>query len=296
MLESMTAYGSAEVDINNTRLTIEIKSVNHRFFEARIKMPYSMAKIDPAIRKILKEKLIRGSVDCYIKSAKICQDDLNSAESITVDTDLLSQYIKALEEIKIKFNINDTIKISDVLRIPNLFVNEEKSFSNDELEKKLLKTIEKCTVHVLDMQKKEGIELKTVIEKNLDNIDVYVSKIKEGSADLLNNSFIKLKDRITKLLSNSEISEDRIITEAGIIAEHLDITEEIDRLHSHIKQFRHELSNSNDVGRKLDFIIQEINREINTIASKSEEKEITYYCVESKSIIEKIREQVQNVK
>lgn len=296
MLESMTAYGSAEVDINNTRITIEIKSVNHRFFEARIKMPYSMAKIDPAIRKILKEKLIRGSVDCYIKSAKICQDDLNIPDSITVDTELLSQYIKALEEIKTKFNITDTIKISDVLKIPNLFLNEEKVFSNDELEKKLLRTVEKCAVHVLEMQRKEGVELKTVIEKNLDNIDIYVSKIKKGSVDLLNKSFIKIKDRITKLLANSEISEDRIITEAGIIAEHLDVTEEIDRLHSHIKQFRHELNNNNDVGRKLDFIIQEINREINTIASKSEEKDIVYYCVEAKSIIEKIREQVQNVK
>lgn len=296
MLESMTAYGSAEVDINNTRITIEIKSVNHRFFEARIKMPYSMAKIDPAIRKILKEKLIRGSIDCYIKSAKICQDDLNIPDSITVDTELLSQYIKALEEIKTKFNITDTIKISDVLKIPNLFLNEEKVFSNDELEKKLLRTVEKCAVHVLEMQKKEGVELKTVIEKNLDNIDIYVSKIKKGSVDLLNKSFIKIKDRITKLLANSEISEDRIITEAGIIAEHLDVTEEIDRLHSHIKQFRHELNNNNDVGRKLDFIIQEINREINTIASKSEEKDIVYYCVETKSIIEKIREQVQNVK
>ncbi|MEI6092787.1 MAG: YicC/YloC family endoribonuclease [bacterium] len=296
MLESMTAYGSAEIDINNNHLTIEIKSVNHRFFEARLKMPYSMGKIDPAIRKLLKEKLVRGSVDCYIKTTKISKDETNCIESITVDTDLLSQYIKALEEIKVKFNISDNIKISDVLKIPNLFINEEKSFSDEELEKKILKTIEKCLGQVLEMQKKEGAELKKVIDKNLDIIDDYVVKIKDGSKDLLNNSFIKIKDNLTKLLSSSDISEDRILTEAGILAEHIDVTEEIDRLNSHIKQLRYELNNNTDVGRKLDFIIQEVNREINTIASKSEEKDVIYHCVETKSIIEKIREQVQNVK
>ncbi len=296
MLESMTAYGSSEVDINNTRFTIEIKSVNHRFFEARIKMPYSMAKIDPAIRKILKDKLIRGSVDCYIRPVKICQEECSGTEAVTVDHSLLSQYIKAIDDIKIKFNLQDTIKISDIIRIPNIFVTEERNFSDEELGKKLLSAIEKCANSVIEMQKKEGAALKEVIDKNLLAIESYIVRITDGSKDLLDTTFNRIKEKMEKLLANAEISQDRLLTEAGILAEHFDITEEIDRLKSHIKQFRDELNKSTDVGRKLDFIVQEINREINTIASKAEEKDIVYNCVESKAIIEKIREQIQNVK
>ncbi|MCX6112067.1 MAG: YicC family protein [Proteobacteria bacterium] len=296
MLESMTAYGFSEVDINNTRFTIEIKSVNHRFFEARIKMPYSMAKIDPAIRKILKDKLIRGSVDCYIRPAKICQEECSGTEAVIVDYNLLSQYIKAIDDVKLKFKLQDAVKISDILRIPNIFVTEERNFSDEELGKKLLSAIEKCSDSVIEMQKKEGSALKTVIDKNLLTIEDYISKIIDGSKDLLEHTLDKIKEKLVKLLSNTEISEDRILTEAGILAERFDISEEIDRLKSHIKQFRDETNKSTDVGRKLDFIVQEINREINTIASKAEEKDIVYCCVESKAVIEKIREQIQNVK
>ena len=296
MLESMTAYGYCEVDINNTRFTIEIKSVNHRFFEARVKMPYSMSKFDPAIRKILKDKLGRGSVDCYIKTSKICLDDPNCSGAVTVDQNLLAQYMKILDEIKFKFKISEPIKMSDIISIPDIFVTEEKVVLDESIEKELLASMEICAKSVVEMQRVEGTALKVVIENNLRSIEDFVSKITENSKGLLEHTLEKIKDKLQKLLASTQISEDRLLTEAGILAEKLDISEELDRLKSHIKQFRDELQSNSDVGRKLDFIVQEINREINTIASKAEDKDIVYYCVESKALIEKIREQIQNVK
>jgi uncharacterized protein (TIGR00255 family) len=296
MLESMTAYGSSEVDINNTRFTIEVKSVNHRFFEARLKMPYSMMKMDPAIRKVLKSKLVRGSVDCYIKPAKINMEESGGTETVTLDTNLLAQYVKLLDDIKFKFKIGDTLKMSDIVRIPNLFMVEEKGLSEEELNTKLMKAVEKCADGVLEMQRKEGLALKTATDKNLDIIEGYVSKISSNTEGLLEKTKEKMNEKLAKVLANTEISEDRILIEAGILAERLDTTEEIDRLKSHIGQFRDELNSNDEVGRKLDFIVQEINREINTIASKTDDKDIVYVCVESKSVIEKIREQIQNVK
>jgi len=297
MLESMTAYGSTDVEFCNIKATIEIRSVNHRFFECRAKMPSYMYKVETTIRKILKDKLVRGSLDLFVRSSRSTCQNAETLEALELDDVLLSQYVKILADVKNKYKIDGDLKISDVIRIPNIFMTNEKDLTMDFLDKHLLPAVEKCADSVLEMQKKEGQALKTVINKNLDEVEKNVSFIEKRTGDHFEETYKKALDKLNKILSSVDISKDKIVTEAGLIANRLDISEELDRLKSHIEQFREtEKGSTEPVGKKLDFIIQEINREFNTIASKSESKDIVYIAVESKTLVEKMREQIQNVK
>ncbi|MFH1224149.1 MAG: YicC/YloC family endoribonuclease [Pseudomonadota bacterium] len=297
MLESMTAFGSIDVECGNLKTTIEIRSVNHRFFECRMKAPSHIYKIENSVRNLLKEKLKRGSIDFFVKPCKSVSEDSSATETLEVDNGLLLQYIKTLASVKKKFKIKDELKLSDIIRLPNIFRSKDDEITSDFLEKHLLPSVAKCADSILEMQKKEGQALKTAIDKNINEIEKNIDVIGKNSVSHFEETYKKVSDRITSLLSNHEISKDRIAAEAGIIADRLDISEELDRLKSHIEQFRQtEKGNTEPIGKKLDFIIQEINREFNTIASKSENKDIVYTAVESKTLVEKIREQIQNVK
>ncbi len=298
MLESMTGFGSSDCTLKGHRFHVEIKSVNHRFFDARVKLPSSINRLDPRIRKTLKEKLIRGSVDCYIKISKTLESNSSSdsPEAVILDQKLLEQYINAIEKARGKFKIDEKIQISDLMRIPNLFTLEDTITDSDDTEKAILSCVKESIESIIKMQKLEGKATLDSMQQNIKNIEDNVKKIKKSTINSVEENTKKLFDKISNLLQNAEISKERILTEAGIIAERNDISEELDRLQSHLEQFINLLKNTKEAGKKLDFITQEINREINTVASKTEDNAVIYLCVECKSLAEKIREQIQNVK
>jgi len=292
MLESMTAYGTLDFELSGHKYTMEIRSVNHRFFEFKLRAPSYLYKFESLIRDSIKSKLQRGSVECYIKS------DKTSSPDIDVDYELMGEYIKSLNEAQAKFKIEGKIELADIIRLPNIFTTKEPEIVNDIVEKEIASSAESCSLLVKEMQKKEGEKLKAAMERHLIQIEKNTHQIESKSHDLFNISFNKIKERLKELLADSNIPTERITAEAGLMAERLDISEEVERLASHFAQFRETLNNKNSepVGKKLDFIVQEINREINTIASKAEDTNVVYTAVENKTLTEKIREQVQNVK
>lgn len=297
MIESMTAYGSVEFEHGTKKVFVELRSVNHRFFDLRVKSPAEIFKFEPDIRKVLKDKLERGSVDCFIKVRSVNDGTSEQPKKLSTDWELLQQYIYELKDIQRQHKIKGNIELPDILKLKDVFVLEEPEAETEGLKEKLIEQLQHCSDSILDMQRKEGSALKDVMTKTLLEIEKNTNTIESKTASLYGQYFEKLKEKIRTLTEGSQVSEDRLVTEAGILAERGDIREEIDRLHSHISQFRHELSNSKGpVGKKLDFIVQEINREINTIASKAEDKETVYLAVENKTLTEQIREQVQNVK
>ncbi|HOW17290.1 MAG TPA: YicC family protein, partial [bacterium] len=298
MIESMTAYGSIEFEHGNKKISLELRSVNHRFFDVRIKTPMELMSIEPDIRKVLRDKLERGSIDCFIriKTSVHTEVDADNSKELRVDWKLLEQYLESVKDIKYRLKIKGDLNIQDIIRLKDLFIAEEAQDKDRTLQTVILENLNTCVESVIKMRKEEGATLSTVMENLVSDIEQKTKIIEEKIKNAYKETFNKLKDKLASLLNNTQISMDRIVTEAGIMSERLDISEEIDRLHSHYSQFRNELkSSSSAVGKKLDFIVQEMNREINTIASKSEEKEVVYLAVEVKTLVEKIREQVQNV-
>ncbi len=299
MIESMTAYGSIEFEHGNKKISLELRSVNHRFFDVRIKTPMELMSIEPDIRKVLRDKLERGSIDCFIriKTSVNTEVETDNSKELKVDWKLLEQYLESVKDIKYRLKIKGDLNIQDIIRLKDLFIAEEAQDKDRTLQTVILENLNTCVESVIKMRKEEGATLSTVMENLVSDIEQKTKIIEEKIKNAYKETFNKLKDKLASLLNNTQISMDRIVTEAGIMSERLDISEEIDRLHSHYSQFRNELkSSSSAVGKKLDFIVQEMNREINTIASKSEEKEVVYLAVEVKTLVEKIREQVQNVK
>jgi len=298
MLESMTAYGTLDLALNNYRYTIEIRSVNHRFFEFKLRAPSYLYKFEPLIRDTIKSKLQRGSIECYIKSTKATGTTNNNEQEIDVDQALLGEYLSAIKDIQKKFKVKGELELKDIMRLPNIFTMKEPEIKDELIEKEIASAAGKCADIVKKMQKKEGEKLKGCMEQHLVEIEKNTSVISSKSEDLFKSSLEKIKNRLKELLADSNIPEERITVEAGLMAEKLDISEETERLKSHFSQFRETLENKNSepVGKKLDFIVQEINREINTIASKAEDTNVVYTAIESKTLTEKIREQVQNVK
>ncbi len=297
MIESMTAYGSIEFEHGTKKVSVELRSVNHRFFDLRIKSPAEIIKFESEIRKVLKDKLERGSIDCFIRVRTVSNGSSEQQKKLSVDRNLLQQYIDELKDLQREHKIKGSMELPDLIKLKDIFVLEEPDSDEEGLLPSLIKNMGKCADSVLEMQKKEGMSLKEAMTKNLSEIEKNTKTIESKADDLYKKYFEKLKEKIKLLTDSPQISDDRIVTEAGVLAERGDIREEIDRLYSHISQFKHELNNdTSSVGKKLDFIVQEINREINTIASKAEDKDTVYLAVENKTLTEKIREQVQNVK
>jgi uncharacterized protein (TIGR00255 family) len=290
MLESMTAYSSKNFKINDTDFTIEIKSLNSRFLDLKLKTPHVLNSFDIEIRNNIKKNLNRGYIECFIKIN-------NYKNNIKINHENLKKYFKIYKEIIKNNKLNDEVKLSDILKTPDLIKFEELEFKNATLKKKLIPKLDLCIKDLISMQKKEGSEIEKTFTYYLNSISKELEKIEKGFKSNKKAYFKKLKENLENLISNKNLSEEKIITEAAIIAEKLDIAEEIQRLKSHIKMLKSTVKNKDtQVGRKLDFITQELNREANTICSKTNLDKIKTSAIEIKNLIEKIKEQVQNVK
>ncbi len=287
----MTGFGRAESEIDCRKVTIEIKTVNHRFLDINIRIPRSLGFTEEMVRKAIKCNLDRGRVDVFINYTAAADE----AKNATPDMGLIGSYLEAAREAAKTTGLVDDLKLSDIVAIPDAIVIEEAPEDEEKQLALVREALDSALTALTDMRKKEGEELKANILECLDSLKEITASI-DSRKDIVSKEYAeKLKQRISELLGGSDIDEARFNTEVAYMADKADITEEVIRLGTHIKQFMAAVSDSAAMGRKLDFMVQEMNRELNTIGSKSQDINITNAVIEGKSMVEKIREQVQNI-
>jgi len=292
MIKSMTGYGKASFKNDELSINMEIKTVNHRFLDISIRMPTAFLEYEEAIRKVIRSSIKRGKVDVFVTVENISLFE----KQLLVDYQLLEKYIDVLGEIKQKYNVESAISLDHILRLPDIITIVEKENETKELETIFADICTEAVNKLVAMREKEGELLQKKITQNLTNLTRYLNELQSRYKEVEPKHFQRLRERISEIVQNKvEIDESRILMEAAILAEKANIQEEITRLESHCLQFQSVLEEDGAVGRKLDFIVQEMNREINTIGSKSGDFTINQYVVNMKSELEMIREQIQNI-
>lgn len=291
MVVSMTGFGRSKAESAQHAVTVEMKSVNHRFCEFTIRMPRQLLKLEDKIKKYLGQYIKRGRVEIFV----IIEGAGALKRSIHVDWNLIEDYYQFIKKIKEKYQLNGEIQISDFLRKEELITIEEREEENEELEKLVFKTIEEAVRNLLEMRRLEGEQLEKDLLIQLNKIQTVIKKIQSLAPKVSKHYQERLEKKVKEAVSNNEVDEARILSEVAILADKADINEECVRLASHIKQFSQLLEKDEPIGRRLDFIIQEMNREVNTIGSKANDSEIAANVIELKSCLEKMKEQVQNI-
>jgi len=291
MAKSMTGFGRGESQKDGKEFIVEIKSVNHRYSDFFIKLPRQFTFFEDRVREVAGKYISRGKIDIYISY----EDSGTESKEVLVDEPLLKAYIDAINLIKDKYGIKDDVGVSLFAKLPDVLRVENKNEDEEELWSILSEALEIALKSLVFMREKEGILLKESLLQKADFIESIIDEISKRSKDVVNEYKVKLENRIKELLEQNVVDETRLAMEVAIFADRCSIDEELVRLASHINQLRYILNEEELVGRKLDFLIQEMNREINTIGSKANDLSITKNVVEIKSEIEKMREQVQNL-
>lgn len=293
MLKSMTGYGKSEFLDNNYDLFFEIKSVNHKFLDIQIRMPYFLNFCEDSIKNLIKSKISRGRIDIFIRGSQTFTEE-NSI--MKVNYSLAKAYYDSYNKLSEFLGIENSVSLGHIIKNENVIEIKNEDINEDYLKCNVLKSIEKAMDELISMRISEGENLKEFFVNSLNVIEENVEAIKVESPTVLNNQIEKLRGKLKEFcgeLSESEIN--RLNTEVIFYTDKLDISEEIIRLGSHLKTFRKYLESKEPIGKKFEFLLQEINREINTIGSKSCNYAIANYVVEIKITIEKIREQIQNI-
>ena len=292
MIYSMTGYGRYEIEENERKIVVEMNAINHRYCDLNIRLPKTLSALEENIRKSLKEKLTRGKIEINISYYSMAQEDLE----VIVNEALATSYIEGLRQIGNHLNLEDNLTLKDLMQLSDVISIQKKAGDLECIEEILFKAIQGALQELLAMRGKEGEALKQDILNKSILLEQYLTSIEEQSPKVVLNYKAKLEARLATLLeSNDVIDQSRLATEVAIFADKCAIDEEITRFKSHIMQLRMILNEGGVVGRKLDFLMQEMNREVNTMGSKANDYEITRYVVELKNEIEKIREQVQNL-
>ena len=292
MLKSMTGFGRGESRNTDYNFNVEIKTVNHRYNDIIIRMPKHLNYLEEQIKSIIKSKINRGRVEVYIELEYSSESNID----IRIDMPLAKSYKSQLDSMMEELNIEDKVKLIHMLMFPEIIRKEKKEIEEDVLWQSLETALEIALDNVVNMRIKEGAILKKDMENQIFKIEEELLKIEERAPIVVIEYRDKLENRIAELLDGKiKVDEDRLNYEIAFFADKSDINEEVVRLKSHSNQFLDSLNESESVGRRLDFILQEMNREINTIGSKSDDLTISNCVVNIKSQLEKIREQVQNV-
>ncbi|MFZ5633391.1 MAG: YicC/YloC family endoribonuclease [Bacillota bacterium] len=291
MPRSMTGFGRGEAVGQGKKFSVELKSVNHRFAEVVLRMPKQYFLLEEKARRVILEKVSRGRVDGFVSVEQFDE----KIPAVKVDKALASSYYKAMRELLAELNIADPVRSDHIVALPGVFKVEEAAEDAGELWPVLEQAIRMAVNGLYEMREAEGNRLKYDLLARLDKIKKMTSDIEVRAPLVVEDYRVRLTQRLSEWLADSTLDIHRVMAEVVIFAEKSSITEEVVRLYSHISQARESLGVDGPVGRKLDFIIQEMNREINTIASKSGDIQISEAVVEFKSELEKIREQVQNL-
>ncbi len=290
MIYSMTGFGKAIATIKNCTYEIEVKSLNNRFVEVSLKLPSGLYSREYEIREAIRKKIRRGKLLFVVN----LQKQQGNTSTLTFDEEKVHALLDQLKELKKKFGIKGKLEIADLLNVKEMFSQDSETLSDEDFEA-FKGAINEALDNLLKMKMLEGTELASDLQSRLDKILGYLALIEKDFKENLKIYFEKTKERIQELVADVAKYNDRMEVELALLADKSDITEECVRLKSHIKYFKEALSNGDDVGRKLNFLCQELHREANTISSKSYGNEITYNSLLIKEEIERIREQVQNI-
>lgn len=291
MIKSMTGFGRCELSDESRKITVELKSVNHRYLDVNIKMPKKLNFFEAAIRTVLKEYIQRGKVDIYIGYEDLSEKTV----MVKYNAHIAEEYLKYFRQMAQKFDLEDDIRVSTLSRYPEVFSMEEQAMDEDELWTLLQTALRKACEQLAETRQQEGVRLKTDLSAKLQNILENVAKVEERAPEILSSYRQKLEERVYELLGDTQIDESRISAELVIFADKICTDEETVRLKSHVQSMMDTLESGEGIGRKLDFIAQEMNREANTILSKANDLETSNIAIELKTEIEKIREQIQNI-
>ena len=291
MVKSMTGFGRCEISEGDRKMTVEMKSVNHRYLDVAIKMPKKLNFFESAIRSLLKTYIQRGKVDVFIT-----YEDLSEANTtLRYNQALAAEYLKYLNQMAEEFHLEQDVKVSALSRYPEVLVMEEVQEDEEELWKLLEKAVKGACEQFVETRIREGENLKRDLLTKLDELLEHVAYVEERSPQIVAEYREKLTEKVKELLADTQMEESRIAAEVTIYADKICVDEEIVRLKSHIKHTKETLEKEDSVGRKLDFIAQEMNREANTILSKANDLEVSNHAIELKTGIEKVREQIQNI-
>ena len=291
MIMSMTGYGAAEGEFNGMKLTAELKSVNNRYLDTSVRLPRSFLFAEEALKGVVSAGVTRGKVDVFISVDSTGADTF----SIVVNRPLLESYIETLRGISEQYGLSFDLSAVSVSRLPDVLTVEKEEADRDAIAQALCGVLEEAVKSFNDMRAREGRKLEEDVRGRLEEIERLVAKVEAASPETVSAYRARLEAKLREVLGQSGIDETRILTEAAVFADKVAVDEETVRLRSHIAQMRDMLTAGSPVGRKLDFLIQEFNREANTIGSKCTDKEIAAIVVDLKSEIEKIREQIQNI-
>ena len=290
MVCSMTGFGRSEYLDDEKKIIIEIKSVNHRYCDISVKLPRTISRFEPEIRKRLKLYAERGKIDVFIT-----YQNLKTSETVKYNKEIAGEYMNYLKQIGEDFGLEEDIKPTVLARFPDVFSLEENYSAEDEEYADIQKVLDEAGKMFLESRQKEGENLAKDLLDKMDEIETLVNRIESMAPQIIEEYREKLTAKVQDILENKDIEEARIVQEVVIYADRVAVDEELVRLHSHIQAVRDILSEDKAVGRKLDFIVQEMNREANTTLSKSDTKEVTDIGIDLKTLIEKVREQVQNL-
>ena len=291
MIKSMTGFGRGEVSVGQRKITVEMKAVNHRYLDVNIKMPKKLNFFDASIRNLLKEYIQRGKVDIYITYEDLSEQTV----SVKYHPDVAASYLAYLNDMAESFSLENDIRVSTLSRYPEVFTMEEQEIDEESIWKVLETAIREACESFVESRLKEGENLKNDLVGKLDGMLNLVDYIEENSPKIIEEYKQKLQTKIHDLLEDNRVDENRLLMEVTIFADKICVDEEIVRLRSHIMMVKNTLIEGGSIGRKLDFIVQEMNREANTILSKSTDLEISNRGIELKTEIEKDREQIQNI-
>ncbi len=291
MIKSMTGFGRCEVVNGERKITVEMKSVNHRYSEITIKMPKKLNFFEASIRGILKEYISRGKVDMFISY----EDASLGRECVKYNPDIAKEYVDYIRDISDSFRLENDIKATTIARMPEVLTLEEQNVDEEDIWKDLEKAVRGAAGQFVETRIAEGEKLKEDLEQKLDGIEEMVGKIVLRSPEIVKEYRDKITAKVQELLGDTNVSEQVLATEIVVFADKICVDEEMVRLRAHVSGMRDTLKAGKDVGRKLDFIAQEMNREANTTLSKANDLTVSNIAIDLKTEIEKIREQIQNI-
>jgi uncharacterized protein (TIGR00255 family) len=290
-MQSMTGFGRSEKEIDGRTLSIEIKSVNHRYLDINPRMPRFLNFLEDTLRKTIKARLSRGRVDIFINY----QTSREDTKTVEINLPIIKAYIEAADKIKKNVDVENDITMAKLMNMPESIKVKDCKEDEDALSVLMVAALNESLDSIIASRTKEGQSLKEDIASRLKLLVGLTTKIESKEDTVVLEYKAKLHQRLTELLDKTEFDETRFNTEIAFFADRCNITEEIVRLNSHLNRFKADLENTGAMGRQFDFLVQEINREFNTIGSKSSDVEITNNVLAAKSELEKIREQIQNI-
>lgn len=291
MIRSMTGFGRAQASVEGFNITVEIRSVNHRYFEFYAKLPRTYSFLEEKVKSLLSTGISRGKVECSIQLEATADESV----VVTVNEPLAKGYVDAIKELSQKFGVDEDLSALSIARFSDVLSISKAPVDEDELWAKVSPVVSEALQGFISMRETEGKKLCEDVLSRADIIIENVSYIEERSPETVKLYSEKLLERMKNVLGDTQIDESRILTEAAVYADKVAVAEETVRLRSHIEQLHEMLNSSEAVGRKLDFLVQEINREANTIGSKAQDVDIARRVIDIKAEVEKIREQIQNI-